>query len=294
MTLGASVDLSRLTAPDIVETIGFAAIRDAILADFAARLPDFDLPLPADPIYILAEASAFREVLIRQNFNDAARQLMVAYATGAALDHLAALVGVARLEIVAATADAPAVYESDDSLRQRVVLAPEGFSVAGPALAYVKHAKDASGDVLDASATSPAPGEVLVTVLSVIGDGVASDALLDLVRDAVTDDAVRPLGDDVTVRSAEISWFQVTASLTTFSGPDISVVLASARVALNAYLTEAFKLDRNVTRAGIIAALMVEGVENVALASPAADVNCGATQAPRSSAVTLVHGGYAE
>jgi phage protein D len=36
--------------------------------------------------------------------------------------------------------------ETDDALRQRIVLAPEGFSVAGPELAYVKHAKDARSD----------------------------------------------------------------------------------------------------------------------------------------------------
>lgn len=85
----------------------------------------------------------------------------------------------------------------------------------------------------------------------------------------------------------------VLAGLAMVAAP-ASASRRSYRASLDAYLATSFKLDRNVTRAGIIAALMVEGVENVALASPAADVNCGATQAPRPSSVTLVHGGYAE
>jgi phage-related baseplate assembly protein len=44
--------------------------------------------------------------------------------------------------------------EADEDLRQRIVLAPESFSVAGPELAYVFHARSAHPDVLDASATS--------------------------------------------------------------------------------------------------------------------------------------------
>ena len=46
-------------------------------------------------------------------------------------------------------------------------------SVAGPTGAYEFHALSADGDVKDAAATSPAPGEVVVTVLSRTGDGAA-------------------------------------------------------------------------------------------------------------------------
>src|SRR3546814_9711108 len=46
----------------------------------------------------------------------------------------------------------PAVMESDSDLRRRLVLAPEGYSVAGPEGAYIFHALSAHPDVLDASA----------------------------------------------------------------------------------------------------------------------------------------------
>jgi phage-related baseplate assembly protein len=112
---------------------------------------------------------------------------MLAYATGPDLDHLAALVGVKRLTITPADplTNTPAVMESDDALRQRVVLAPDSFSVAGPELAYVFHARSADPEVLDASCTSPSPGEVVVTVLGRGGDGTVSPEVIQAVEDTV-------------------------------------------------------------------------------------------------------------
>ena len=67
----------------------------------------------------------------------------------------------------------------------------------------------------------------------------------------------------------------------------------AAQAALAAWLLENRRLGRKGTRAGIIAALMVPGVQNVALASPAADVAVTSAQAWNCTGVTLVDGGYA-
>ena len=147
--------------------------------------------------------------------------------------------------------------------------------------------------MLDASATSPAPGEVLVSILSRAGDGTASAELLATVAAIVNDPAIRPLGDLVTVASATLVRFAIVATLTTFSGPDVNMVLAAARASLDAYLAENRKLGRDINRAGIIAALKVPGVENVALPSPAGDVVCTLAQAALPTAITITHAGYA-
>jgi phage-related baseplate assembly protein len=173
-------------------------------------------------------------------------------------------------------------------------LAAESFSVAGPELAYVFHAKSADGDVLDASAISPAPGEVLVSVLSRAGDGTAPADTLAAVEAIVNDRAIRPLGDLVTVASAEILQFTIDATLHTFSGPDLNVVLAAAEARLLAYLDESRRLGRDITTSGLIAALMVAGVQRVILAEPSADVICGPTQAAHCTEISVGHGGYAE
>lgn len=289
-----TVDLSRIPAPELVETLAHDAIVAAMTADLAAA--GFDALLPSDPAIRLLHLAAHREELIRQAFNDRARQLFVAFATGAALDHLGALLGVARLVLTPADPDAgtPAVLETDDAFRQRIVLGPEGYSVAGPTLAYVAHARAADPDVLDASATSPAPGEVLVSLLSRTGNGAASPALVTAVTAVLTDPAIRPMGDAVTVASATIVPFAVEASILTFAGPDITVILDAANARLAAYLAESRLVGRDVTRFGITTALGVAGVQNVVLTSPAADVVCDPTEAAHCTAVTVTHGGYAD
>lgn len=290
-----TIDLSRLTPPELVEQLGFEAIVAAMVADMQARLPSFDATVDSDPAVKVLHVAAYRELLLRRQFQDAALQLFVAYAVGSALDHLGALVGLARLEITPAntTTGAAAVMESDDDYRQRIVLAPEAFSTAGPELAYVALAKGASGDVLDASAISPAPGEVLVSILSRTGDGTASAELVAAVLASTSASAKRPLGDAVTVQSAQIRKFAMHAQLYTFAGPDLSVVLASAKAKLATYLTENRKLGRTITRSGITAALTVSGVHRVVLVTPEDDVICDRTQAGWCTVTAIEHAGYA-
>jgi phage-related baseplate assembly protein len=268
MTTGVvsdTLDLSRLPAPTVVEQIDFETIRAAMLADLQARLPGFDTILETDPVVKLIEVAAYRETLLRQQFNDRARAVMTAYATGADLDHLAALVGVQRLVIQEADPfnNLPQILESDDALRQRIVLAPESFSVAGPELAYVFHARSAHADVLDASCTSPVPGQVIVTVLSRLGDGAASDEVIEAVEAVVNSRPVRPLTDLVTVESVEVVPFTITAMLFTFAGPDATIIVANAIERLNAYLAANRLIGRDITFSALNAALHVEGVQRV-------------------------------
>lgn len=293
-TTSTTVDLSRLTAPIVVEQLTFEQIVAQMLTTLRVELPTFDATMDSDPAVKVLHVAAYRELIVRQAFQDGALQLFVAYATGARLDHLAVLVGVTRQIIIPANpaTGAEAVYEDDDRLRQRIILAPEGFSVAGPELAYVKHAKDASADVLDASAITPAPGEVLVSVLSQLGDGTASPDLLERVRAIVNDPGIRPLGDLVTVASATVIPYVCIARLVTFSGPDPLLIVAAARTSLTAFLAKNRKLGRAITRSGLIAALSVEGVHRVDL-DLAADIVCSATQAANCTYIDVSHGGYA-
>jgi phage-related baseplate assembly protein len=76
MTTGAvsdTLDLSRLPAPTVIEQISFETIRDDMIADLQARLPVFDTILETDPVVKLIEVAAYRETLLRQQFNDRAR-----------------------------------------------------------------------------------------------------------------------------------------------------------------------------------------------------------------------------
>lgn len=293
-----AIDLSQIAPPDIVETISFETVLAAMLADLQVRAPEFTALVESDPAYKILEVAAYRETLIRQRVNEGARAVMLAYAGGADLDNLAALFGVARLVIDEGDPDAvppvPPEYESDTELRRRTQLALEGFSTAGPRGAYIFHALSAAADVLDANATSPAAGEVLITVLSRTGDGEASTELLDAVEAAVSADDVRPLTDTVTVASAAIVDYAITATLHFYDGPDRAVVLAAAQAAAQAYAAAQHRIGRDVTLSGVYAALHQLGVQRVTLAAPSANITISETQASWCTAITLTDGGVDE
>lgn len=292
-----AVDLSRLPAPAIVELLDYETIFAAMVADLQARLPTFDATIESDPAVKVLQVAAYRELLLRAEVNDAARAVMVAFATGTDLDHLAAIFGVTRFVITAANPvnGVAEVLESDSDFRRRVTLAPEGYSVAGPEGAYIFHALSAHPDVLDASATSPTPGAVLVTVLSRNGNGIAGAGILSAVNAYLSAGTRRPMTDDVTVQSAEIVQFEVVASITTFAGPDAEIVRSASRARLDELLDRGRRLGRDVTRATILAAIAgVEGVQNATLTSPAADIVIDRTQCARCTSVTLTNAGVNE
>lgn len=293
-----AIDLSRISPPDIVETISFEAVLAAMLADLQARAPEFTALVESDPAYKILEVAAYRETLIRQRVNEGARAVMLAYAGGADLDNLAALLGVTRLLIDAGDAGAvppvPPAYETDAELRRRTQLSLEGFSTAGPRGAYIFHALSANADVLDANATSPSPGDVLVTVLARTGSGVAGSELLADVSAALTADDVRPLTDNVVVASAEIVDYAIAGTLYFYDGPDRDVVLASAQAAAETYAAAQHRIGRDVTLSGIYAALHQPGVQRVDLSAPLGNIAISETQASWCTSIGLTDGGVDE
>lgn len=291
-----AIDLSRLPPPDVVETLSFEAIYTRRRSDFLARYPEFTAFVESDPAIKLLETGAYAELVLRQRINDAARSMLVAYALGGDLDQLAAVFGVVRRVITPANPPSVpvAIMESDEDLRRRVLLAPDSYSVAGPASAYVFHALSADGDVLDASAVSPRPGEVTVSILSRIGDGIAAPELLDTVRDLLAGDEVRPLTDRVTVQSAELVAFDVVAQLTLYPGPDSQLILDTATTALQQLLDNNRRLGRNIARSAIIAALHVGGVQNVNLIAPVGDVFIEQTKVAAVGTIEVTIAGFDE
>lgn len=291
----STIDLSRLPPPDAVEVLSFEtllAANRAILLDAAPELAPV-MALESEPAVKVLEVLTYVQMLTLNRVNQGVRAVMPALATGADLDQLGVIVGIQRLVIdpgVPEDGIAPTL-EGDEAFRRRFTLAPEGFSVAGPAGAYEFHALSADGAVLDASAVSPDPGEVLVTVLARTGDGEASAELLELVEARVSADDVRPLTDHVTVQSASIKPYEIRATIRTYAGPDTSVVMNKAQAAADAFVVENHRLGRDVNRSSIYAALTAAGVMRVDLTQPAANIVCDETEAAYCTAIVLVHGG---
>lgn len=285
------IDLSLLPVPDVVEVLDYETIladrKAALLALVAPELRpavEATLALESEPLTILLEENAARELNWRQRVNEACKAVLVTTAVKADLDNLAAKNNVSRLLISAGDADAyppvPPVYESDDSLRQRVPEAFEGMSVAGPRGSYLYHARSADGAIADISAISPNPCQVVVSVLSREGDGTASAELLAKVEAALDIEEIVPLCDEVIVQSSQIVPFQVEAQVFFKSnGPGNDVALAAGIDRLKTYVFRAKRQGQSVWRDKLSSLLHVEGVEHIVMPHPSDDILLTAEQA---------------
>lgn len=290
-----AVDLSQLEPPQVVETIDYEQILAAMIADLQARDSTFDALLESDPAYKILEVAAYRETLLRQRVNEAAKAVMLAYATGSDLDQIGANYDVERLQIDAGDPDAippvPPTYESDEDFRARIQLSPEGYTTAGSAGSYKYHALSADGQVLDAQPVSPTPGQVTVYVLSRSGNGTADQSLLDTVGAAINAEDVRPMTDQVSVQSVAVTEYTVDAELTVYPGPDAEVIRQAAEEAVAAYVEEVHRIGYDVTLSGLYAALHQAGVQNVTLTAPTSDIVMGDGQAAYCTSVTVTVAG---
>ncbi|CAH5758691.1 TPA: baseplate assembly protein [Klebsiella pneumoniae] len=297
-----TIDLSQLPQPTIIEELDFEEILIEVKAVMVAAYPADQqaaviaaLSLESEPLNVLAQALAYREMLLRQRINEGAAACMLSHSTGDDLDNIAANLDTERLIKTEATETTDAEKESDEALRLRAQSAFEGMSVAGPSGAYEYFARSASGKVADARASSPAPAEVIIAVLSTEGDGTASPELLAAVAEAVNDEEVRPLGDRVTVRSAEIVDYEINATLYLYPGPESEPIINAADASLQKFLKQNDKkISRDVARSAISAALHVQGVQRVVLNAPPDDIRISDIQAARNIGYNLENGGTDE
>lgn len=284
-----AINLSRLAPPEIIEPLSVEQILQEHIAYHKELDPEFTAPLPSDPAYKIFEANAYREFLLRQRINEAVKAVLVAYATGANLDHLAAPVPLQRKLIDAGDPQAyppkPPVYEACDDFRTRIVMAPEGFSTAGPDGAYIFHALKVVG-VKDAVPISPVPVHVKLYVLSADGNGVPSAELLKNVE-AVFNSDTRPFTDYLEILPAVVREYNVTAKMHIMPGPSSESVMAEARKNLQKYVAQCHKLGMCVARSGIDAALHIAGVYRVEITEPAADIIVAKNEAPYCTQINL-------
>jgi phage-related baseplate assembly protein len=265
------LDLSALPAPDVLEPLDFELTYDECLSAFRGHMGDnWTANVESDPVVKLLEVGAYIKLGNRARVNDGAKALLLAHAIKGDLDQLGANVNLPRLVIQIADPDAvppvPEVKEEDDPYRERIQLAYEGLTTAGPRNSYILHTRNASGLVADATAESPAPCNVTVTVLSTEGKGQASAELLAIVAEALNDEDTRPLGDRVKVQSAQILDYRIDAILhMSGAGPEGDASLTEATRRLAAWINPRKRLGVEVARSAVDAQLHIAGVSRVEL-----------------------------
>ena len=268
-------DLASLPTPAVIETLSFETIFTELQGEFQSRYPDYSALLASDPAIKLLEVAAYREVLLRNRINEAAKASLLAFATGSDLDHLAAFYGVTRL-----------TDETDEALRLRTRQRIIGFANAGGAAHYRYWALSASPEVADVEVDSPEPGRVRISVLAKGEEQTVSNAVLDAVRAVVLRDDIRVLTDTIEVVPAELITVTVHARLWLYS--DAPMETLSAIEAVFAFtLAACAGLGWDLTRSWIVGQLQRAGVHKVELLSPTTDIRVAANQAVRLLSLNL-------
>lgn len=299
MSMLNQIELSKLPTPDVLETLSFETVLKEIQDDFLKIAPEFEevINLESEPILKQLELIAYIKLQMIQKINNSAKAVMLAHATNADLDHLAANEGVARLLLQAGDINAlpplSPIFESNDDLRDRTQLAQESRTNAGPNGAYVFFARSAHGNVLDVSVIRKVPGTVMldIYILSRVNQGIADQALLDAVSVALDSETVLPLCDRITVYPCTIIEYQISATLYFSAGPDRQVSMDTARSSIELYTQNQQRIGRDINLSAIYAALHVSGVEKVDIAGPVSDLVLTNTTAPRCTQITLIDGG---
>lgn len=290
MTRFAALDLSSYPVADVLEALTAAAYVARDRATFDARwaarravdptLPALDAAaLESDPSSAIMEVGAYRETLLRARVNDALRSVTLAGALDKNLEHI----GITYYR-------APRLPgEGDERYRQRLALAPESWSTAGPEGAYLYWALGASSDVRDVAVYSEDEGVCLAptvraVVLSASGREDCRDTLAT-VATALNRREIRPYGDRVIVEAARPQGYRVALTLMVRSGSSAEVVRAAALQQVQAYVSGRMRwigdgeagpvqlVGRRIRVGSLAAAGRVAGVEEVIVREPLADVN---------------------
>ncbi|WP_425086990.1 baseplate assembly protein [Stappia sp.] len=277
--------IPQLPAPAIIEELDYEALLASLIEDARARLAEVGIvwdvgTLETDPVTIVCQAFAYRELLLRGRINDAARANLLVFARNSDLDHLAAFYDVARLS-----------GETDTRLRERVRLTILGRSAGGPAERYKAVAMAADVRVRNVAIWRDGRDPtVRIAVLSTEADGVADEGLLDTVRAALEAPTVRVVSDRFEVASAVRKFVDVTLRVRLAPDAPQSVVDDLPAIIQEAWTAEAL-LGLDLTASWLVARAMRPGVSRVEVIAPAEDVVAEPTEAITLQSVTIEDGG---
>jgi len=160
--------------------------------------------------------------------------------------------------------------ESDENLRERIQLAPERFSVAGPRGAYVYWARTASQLISDVGVRSPSPGVVHVYPLLVNGV-LPTQEILDLVYKTISADDIRPTSEFVQVLSPEAveyeldcTWYLERRNIT-----QANAINQAVNSAVESWIDwQKTTLGRNINPSEFIRRIVTAGAKRVEVRSP--------------------------
>lgn len=163
--------------------------------------------------------------------------------------------------------------EEDEPYIERIILAPESFSTAGPEGAYIYHTRAASQSIIEVAVRGgeddPTVPDGEVWIYPLTKRGLPSPELLSLVQANVSARKKRPLTDKVLTKLSPEVGYAIRGSLTLYQDVDADSTRALALKAAAAYAAERRAgLGRDIVPEQIIREVQVAGVYRLQLTEP--------------------------
>lgn len=155
--------------------------------------------------------------------------------------------------------------EDDADFAERIRLAPNSFSVAGPRKAYIFHTLSVNPGIVDVSVVSPTPGVVNVLPLMEGGE-LPSTELRAEILDHLSADDIRPLTDDVHVLSPDTVTYTIRVDywISRENAAKSASIQADVVAAVEKYrLWQQSKIGRDITPGQLIANVINAGAARI-------------------------------
>ena len=160
--------------------------------------------------------------------------------------------------------------ESDESLAERIYLAPSSFSVAGPNDAYAYWVKTYDTGIADVYVDSPKPGDV--DIRFILQDGKLPDeTMIEELQKFLEDGNIRPLTDHVTVQAPDIEEYEIDLTYYVSESDRMQTVSIMEQVgkAVDAYQKwQCGKVGRDINPDKLRTLIIQAGAKRVEIRSP--------------------------
>lgn len=185
-----------------------------------------------------------------------------------------------------------AVLESDDSLAERIYLAPSSYSTAGPDDAYVYWAKTYNANIGSVKPTSPVPGEAVIYILLRNGS-LPGKEILEGLEEYLATNKIRPMTDLVSVKAPSISNFSISLTYYINQSDLASAVIIQQEVAkaVAEYVTwQTTEIGRDINPDELTQRIKAAGAKRVEITAPAFTV-VGDEAVAQCTAQAVTYGG---
>lgn len=183
--------------------------------------------------------------------------------------------------------------EGDDDLTERVYLAPQRFSVAGPKGAYEYFAREWRADIGDVMVTSPAPCVVVIYALLDSGELLTEEEKESLLE-YLSDENIRPLTDQVQISNPTEIEYEIDIKYYIAKSDQAAAgsIIAAINKAVDDYKMWQRHLGRDINPSELIYRVMSAGAKRVIINNnnpPFTQILN--TQLPKCTSTTVENGG---